>query len=153
MPQFIVIIILLLFPAIGKTGYTPSPAAAKEAADFATYQRCKKRLNSRDYTKQYDFGKFASRAWQTVLAQKSWTPKERINFDPSKSYTRYDMVQSAKIAMMMWRDKIDKTPFEDDPCLTGEFTIFNKAWSPAHSGFTDYLSPKLKSLYYSLPER
>ena len=111
-------------------------------------------MEEKSRNEQYEFGKLAAQVWQTVMRQDDWTPEERAEFNPDRDTSRHGMggmTSSAQVAWMMWDTKGKE--FKVDHCVMGWFQIFDRTWSGAHSGFTDYLSPKLKSLYFSLPER
>ena len=126
-----------------------------------THKKCKDIIENLGDSGQYEKGEFHSRAWQTALKMKNWTEDEKIYLDTSRFTSRHGdggMTAAAQLLIAMMYAKMNTESFnikgKTNSCLMGEFSIYkSRDWSAVHKGFTENLSPDLRSLYFSLPAR
>ena len=126
---------------------------------FKTAIRCGEIIDNLNYEDAYQKGRFHAQAFNTALSRKDWTAEESKYLDVSRFTSRHGlggMTDGAQLLIKMLHAKIENKPLNlrsrDNACLMGEFQIYKKQpWSPVHSGFTDHLSPELRSFYFSLP--
>ena len=126
-----------------------------------THKKCKDIIENLGDSGQYEKGEFHSRAWQTALKMKNWTEDEKIYLDTSRFASRHGdggMTAAAQLLIAMMYAKMNTESFnikgKTNSCLMGEFSIYkSRDWSAVHKGFTENLSPDLRSLYFSLPAR
>lgn len=126
-----------------------------------THKKCKDIIENLGDRGQYEKGKFHARAWQAALKMKGWTEDEKIYLDTSRFASRHGdggMTAAAQLLIAMMYAKMNTESFnikgKTNSCLMGEFSIYkSRDWSAVHKGFTENLSPDLRSLYFSLPAR
>lgn len=66
-------------------------------------------------------------------------------------YSRDDLFSRARLAYNMLLGHVPSDP--SFYCVHATFGFTGDAWSGYHSGFSEHLSPSLKRLFWSLPER
>ncbi len=133
-----------------------------KAWDYEGIQNCEDAVVQMEYKEQYEMGKFHSEMFQEALYSKGWNEEQKKFYIDLSRYTSQHgdngMTTKAQLLIGMYFAKRQNKKFDlkatFNQCLIGQFRIYSKrAWSPVHSGFTDHLSPQLKTLYFSLPSQ
>jgi len=129
-----------------------SPCTASHSAEpeiiLDIWNECRQKVKDGSYREGYEIGKQMAQTLNEVVL-KDWV---RLPNYISRLKTKDDFLSYSMFVPDSYKKETQFISQHLKSCNMGGVTAMkDRAWSPAHDGFIEYLSPKLRYLYLSAP--
>lgn len=142
------------FPNGINFGFGPNQGISEEDRKAEALSLCSKEY---EHEKLYKFGKDLAKGWSFYVRDTSKKNGKISGLPKDRSFMLFLSLGglSAESSKEWKKTGGDMKEFEIvKSCWFGYYeTASKRAWSSVHSGYIDYLTPKWKSFFLSLPER
>ena len=111
-------------------------------------QACRMMIGD-SFSEEYDWGAQRARYYQQGLREFPNELRKAAGGDPQSQWAILLQSKIAEQNILGWTDQSEKGYW----CSSGAHTIWDEAWSGAHKGFVEHLTPQQRSKFFSLPTR